>query len=195
MIKLPGVWNYHISKKLRTMCKGQKMTTSMGVQPRNLSQEIRPPPRLQTSLERKSRQKQEVPSLDKLKVEADPYSKMPQGLETSYADECKIISDADPYSKEPQGLETSYADECAANQSEGDRSVSVSSYGSESQTAQTEERESTRSRTSAYLRRQVWSHRSRTSSSYRSYSFRRSAKKSRSYKLHQRSRSQWPIKS
>lgn len=84
-------------------------------------------PRLQTSLDRKSYQ-EETNSIKTFQAEADPYSKRPQGLETSYAEECKVQSEVDPYSKEPQGLETSYANECALNQGEGDLSASVSSY-------------------------------------------------------------------
>ncbi|KAF7859559.1 hypothetical protein EAF04_008640 [Stromatinia cepivora] len=62
-------------------------------------------PRLQTSLDR-SAAKLTSPQADltKAKVEVDPYSKVPQGLETSYKEEC-------------------------ANQGEGDSSVYVSSYG------------------------------------------------------------------
>ncbi|RYP39604.1 hypothetical protein DL767_002152 [Monosporascus sp. MG133] len=45
-------------------------------------------------------------------AEIDPYAKEPQGLETSYAEEREREAEIDPFSKEPQGLETSYAKEC-----------------------------------------------------------------------------------
>jgi hypothetical protein len=58
--------------------------------------------------------------------EIDPYSKKPQGLETSYAEEVKRLKEIDPYSKEPKGLELSYAEECAAKRVKGDTSMFVS---------------------------------------------------------------------
>ncbi|RYP70450.1 hypothetical protein DL771_005491 [Monosporascus sp. 5C6A] len=45
-------------------------------------------------------------------AEIDPYAKEPQGLETSYVEEREREAEIDPFSKEPQGLETSYAKEC-----------------------------------------------------------------------------------
>ncbi|RYP43140.1 hypothetical protein DL770_011820 [Monosporascus sp. CRB-9-2] len=45
-------------------------------------------------------------------AEIDPYAKEPQGLETSYVEERERAAEIDPFSKEPQGLETSYAKEC-----------------------------------------------------------------------------------
>ncbi|THV48886.1 hypothetical protein BGAL_0222g00060 [Botrytis galanthina] len=62
-------------------------------------------PRLQTSLDRSTTKPN------------SPHSNSP-----------KAIAETDPYSKVPQGLETSYKEECA-NQGEGDLSVYVSSYG------------------------------------------------------------------
>ncbi|RYP01599.1 hypothetical protein DL764_006165 [Monosporascus ibericus] len=47
-------------------------------------------------------------------AEIDPYAKEPQGLETSYVEEREREAEIDPFSKEPQGLETSYAKECEA---------------------------------------------------------------------------------
>ncbi|KAI9651219.1 hypothetical protein NHQ30_001257 [Ciborinia camelliae] len=61
-------------------------------------------PRLQTSLDRAAtKPTPPKPVITKAKAEVDPYSKTPQGLETSYKEEC-------------------------ANQGEGDLSVHVSSY-------------------------------------------------------------------
>jgi hypothetical protein len=60
----------------------------------------------------------------KLEAEKDPYSKVPQGLETSYIDECaqeKLQAEKDPYSKNPQGLETSYVEECAQKRLEAEK--------------------------------------------------------------------------
>jgi len=86
-------------------------------------------PRIQTSLDRKTSQEtgKDV-SIDKLQAQADLYSREPQGLETSYAEECKLQNEIDPYSKKPQGLETSYVEECTSRQGEGDLSASVSYY-------------------------------------------------------------------
>ncbi|KAF7914542.1 uncharacterized protein EAF01_000948 [Botrytis porri] len=62
-------------------------------------------PRLQTSLDRSVTKSTSLqPNLAKTVAEIDPYSKVPQGLETSFKEEC-------------------------ANQGEGDFSVYVSSYG------------------------------------------------------------------
>ncbi|KAF7945173.1 hypothetical protein EAE96_009952 [Botrytis aclada] len=62
-------------------------------------------PRLQTSLDRSATKSTSLqPDLAKAVAETDPYSKVPQGLETSFKEEC-------------------------ANQGEGDLSVYVSSYG------------------------------------------------------------------
>ncbi|RYP48316.1 hypothetical protein DL768_005772 [Monosporascus sp. mg162] len=47
-------------------------------------------------------------------AEIDPYAKEPQGLETSYVEEREREAEIDPFSKEPQGLETSYVKECEA---------------------------------------------------------------------------------
>ncbi|KAG0649364.1 hypothetical protein D0Z07_4465 [Hyphodiscus hymeniophilus] len=75
-------------------------------------------PRIQTSLDRTTGSvKAEIVDEARLQNERDPYSKIPQGLETSYADEraeeAKLQNERDPYSKIPQGLETSYANEKA----------------------------------------------------------------------------------
>lgn len=87
-------------------------------------------PRLQTSLDRTNWQEQDKPAVDILGPKSDPYFKRPQGLETSYVDECKFQAELDPYSKEPQGLELSYAEECSSKQGEENISVSAASLGS-----------------------------------------------------------------
>jgi hypothetical protein len=73
-------------------------------------------PRLQTSLDRTAADINGMNKIDemaRLQNEIDPYSKEPQGLETSYAEEVKLQNEIDPYSKKPMGLETSYAEEVA----------------------------------------------------------------------------------
>ena len=73
-------------------------------------------PRLQTSLDRTAANingKNNIDEMSRLQNEIDPYSKEPQGLETSYAEEVKLQNEIDPYSKKPIGLETSYAEEVA----------------------------------------------------------------------------------
>ncbi|RYP06374.1 hypothetical protein DL765_009521 [Monosporascus sp. GIB2] len=74
----------------------------------------RTPLRLETALDRQSRATTDSPPSHPTRDEADidPYSKEPQGLETSYAKECeREAAEIDPYAKEPQGLETSYVEE------------------------------------------------------------------------------------
>ncbi|RYP63060.1 hypothetical protein DL769_007086 [Monosporascus sp. CRB-8-3] len=74
----------------------------------------RTPSRLETALDRQSKAAKDSPSSHQTRDEADidPYSKEPQGLETSYAKECeREAAEMDPYAKEPQGLETSYVEE------------------------------------------------------------------------------------
>jgi hypothetical protein len=73
-------------------------------------------PRIQTSLDRTvggSRGKKDIGKMERLQIEIDPYSKEPQGLETSYAEEVKLENEKDPYPKKPMGLETSYSEEVA----------------------------------------------------------------------------------
>jgi hypothetical protein len=77
-------------------------------------------PQIQTSLDRSAAPAQDKAAAEqtsRVEAEAVPYSKVPRGLETSYAEECasscSAAAEKDPYSKIPQGLETSYAEECA----------------------------------------------------------------------------------
>ena len=87
-------------------------------------------PRIQTSLDRTAANKHEKARADEMSIiqnEIDPYSKEPQGLETSYAEDVKIRNEIDAHSKKPIGLESSYAG--AAQQAEGDLSVRASSLG------------------------------------------------------------------
>ncbi|RYO85380.1 hypothetical protein DL762_005218 [Monosporascus cannonballus] len=74
----------------------------------------RTPLRLEAALDRQSKAATDSPPSHPTRDEADidPYSKEPQGLETSYAKECeRKAAEIAPYAKEPQGLETSYAEE------------------------------------------------------------------------------------
>jgi hypothetical protein len=77
-------------------------------------------PRIETSLDRTATEigvKKKIDEISRLQNEIDPYSKVPQGLELSYAiekaEQAKLQNEHDPYSKTPMGLETSYADEMA----------------------------------------------------------------------------------
>ena len=73
-------------------------------------------PRIQTSLDRTAADislKKGIDGMSKLQNEIDPYTKEPQGLETSYAEEVKLQNEIDPYSRKPMGLETNYAEEVA----------------------------------------------------------------------------------
>ncbi|TGO62311.1 hypothetical protein BOTNAR_0115g00160 [Botryotinia narcissicola] len=65
------------------------------------------------------------PNTPRLQTSLDRSATKPKSLQPNLP---KAIAETDPYSKVPQGLETSYKEECA-NQGEGDLSVYVSSYG------------------------------------------------------------------
>ncbi|KAM0139799.1 hypothetical protein ACHAP3_002858 [Botrytis cinerea] len=65
------------------------------------------------------------PNTPRLQTSLDRSATKPTSSQPNLA---KAITETDPYSKVPQGLETSYKEECA-NQGEGDLSVYVSSYG------------------------------------------------------------------